>query len=462
VKVERSIFREYDIRGVVGRDIDEEVATKIGKAFGTFLRRKGMTSCVTGRDNRRSSTSLHEAVNRGLLSTGVNVTDVGMVITPMVYYAQKVWGLDGSVVITASHNPPDYNGFKMTCGPGSLYGEEIESLCHLIESDDFESGTGKMECREIADTYSQMICEKVKLGPRKLKLVFDAGNGTSSPFVPSILVKLGVELIPLYCESDPSFPNHHPDPTKIDNLQDLIRLVRENSADLGIGLDGDGDRIGVVDERGEIVWGDRLMILFAQELLQKQPGSKVIVEVKCSQALFNAVQQMGGKPIWGRPGHSLVKAKMREEGAPLAGEMSGHLFFADEYYGYDDACYAAARLLRILSHTDKSLSQLLAAFPQPFNTPEVRPHCPDETKFEVVKKCQDLLGQRYENITIDGIRFWIDANTWGLIRASNTQPALIVRGEADTPEKLEQVKQVISQALKETGGLEFDWTKQGE
>jgi len=462
VAIRQSIFREYDIRGIVGKDIDESVAEKIGKAFGTFLRRDGKSSCVTGRDNRTSSESLQRAVNNGLTSAGICVIEVGMVITPMVYYAQKAWDLDGSVMITASHNPPDYNGFKMTCGPGSIYGDDILSLHHLIESGGFEAGDGSVESREIAADYSQMICDKVKLGPQKLKAVFDAGNGTSSPFVPPILEGLGVEVLPLFCVSDPTFPNHHPDPTKIDNVQDMIPLVAENDADLGIGLDGDGDRIGVVDEQGNIVWGDRLMILFAQEVLSNRPGSKVVIEVKCSQALFDAVKEMGGEPIWGRPGHSLIKAKMREVGAPLAGEMSGHLFFGDEYFGYDDACYAAARLLRILSYSDESLSELLAAFPQPFNTPEVRPFCSDETKFAVVKKSQELLGQRYENITIDGIRFWTDENTWGLIRASNTQPALIVRSESDKEDKLEQVKQLISETLKEAGNVEFDWGKQGE
>ncbi|MBI3922520.1 MAG: phosphomannomutase/phosphoglucomutase [Armatimonadetes bacterium] len=462
VTVQASIFREYDIRGVVGDTVDEGVAAQIGRAFGTYLARKGAITCVTGRDNRFSSESLQQATNRGLNEAGINVIDVGMVITPMVYYAQKAWDLGGSLMVTASHNPPQYNGFKMTEGPGSLYGEEIQGLYRLIQVTDFESGAGTVEKREISDAYREMIAGKIKLGPRRLGVVIDCGNGTAGPFAPGILEALGAEVRQLYCESDPTFPNHHPDPTKIDNVQDLIRCVLENRADLGLGLDGDGDRIGVVDDTGEIVWGDRLMILYAKELLERQPGSKVILDVKCSQVLYDSIALLGGQPIWSKTGHSLIKARMREEQALLAGEMSGHTFFADEYYGYDDAVYAAARVLRILSRTNRSLSALLGEFPERQATPEVRPFCSDDRKFEVVRKSRDLLANRYHNIDIDGIRFWVDDTTWGLIRASNTQPALIVRGESATIEGLDAVKQTISDTLKEVGGVEVNWETQGE
>lgn len=462
VAIQASIFREYDIRGVVGESVDEGVATQIGRAFGTYLRRHGMRDCATGRDNRFSSASFQQAVNSGLTATGINVIDVGMAITPMVYYAQKAWELGGSLMVTASHNPPQYNGFKMTCGPESLYGEDIMGLYRLIEAGDFEQGNGSVETREISEAYAGMICEKIKLGDRSLHAVLDCGNGTSSPFAPEILEALGCKVERLFCESDPTFPNHHPDPTKIDNVQDLIRVVLKNRADVGIGLDGDGDRIGVIDDTGEIVWGDRLMILYAQDLLRKRPGSKVIVDVKCSQVLYDAIAKMGGQAIWGKTGHSLIKARMREEGALLAGEMSGHTFFGDEYYGYDDAVYAAARLLRILSNSGQPLSAMLAEFPQVVSTPEIRPSCADDLKFDVVRQAQEKLSQEYRNITIDGIRFWTDDATWGLIRASNTQPALIVRGESDREEGLANVKQVISGTLSEIGGVEVNWEHQGE
>ena len=367
-----TIFREYDIRGVVGEDITPEVAETIARAYATFLRHRTQdagrrtldargtpdargtqdsgrrTPVIVGQDNRESSPVIRAAVVKGLTRSGFNVIGIGTVITPIFYFARVHFDIDGGIMITASHNPPEFNGFKLAHGHSTIYGDDIQQIRRLAERGEFVAGAGSTEARDIVPAYRAMLKEKIQLGPRRLRAVVDCGNGTAGLIAPDVLEELGVEVIRLYCESDPQFPNHHPDPVQPENLKDLIAAVRRERADVGLGFDGDGDRLGVVDERGEIIWGDTLMILFWREILPKYPGAVGIVEVKCSQALFDEIARLGGKPMFYRTGHSLIKAKMRELGAVFTGEMSGHMFFADEYYGYDDAVYAAARLLRIL------------------------------------------------------------------------------------------------------------------
>jgi phosphomannomutase/phosphoglucomutase len=449
VIVNRSIFREYDIRGVVDQDLNPDVAEAIARAYGLWLKRRGTPTrqVVVGQDNRASSPAVAGAAITGLRRTGFDVVDIGTVITPVFYFARVHFRIDGGVMVTASHNPAQFNGFKLAHGFGTLYGEEIQEVRRLIDDGGEGGGPhGALERRDAVTPYLAMVRQKIRLGPRRLRVVVDCGNGTAGLIAPQALADLGCEVIPLYAESDPRFPHHHPDPTQPENLRDLIDTVRRERADVGIGLDGDGDRIGVVDERGEIIWGDTLMILFWREILPKYPGTVGIVEVKCSQALYDEIARLGGKPMFYRTGHSLIKAKMKEVGAVFTGEMSGHMFFADEYFGYDDAVYAAARLLRILSHADRPLSALLADVPRYPSTPEIRVDCPDDVKFDVVRRVTEEFAGRYQVIDIDGARV-IFPEGWGLIRASNTQPALVLRAEAATESGLRRIKAALQEVL---------------
>ncbi|EIW00757.1 phosphoglucosamine mutase [Thermoanaerobacter siderophilus] len=454
MKLNENMFRMYDIRGVWGEDLTAETAEIIGKAFGTYVRQKGIKDVLIGRDNRLSSRPIRDALIKGLTSTGCDVLDVGVLTTPAFYYSNVLYNYQAGMMITASHNPPQFNGFKVMVGPSTIYGDELKKLYYIAEKGEFEKGTGNVKHAYPINSYINMIKEKVKLGDRKLKVVVDCGNGTGSYFYPDVIYNLGCEVYPLYCESDPTFPNHFPDPVKEENLKDLIEEVKRVKADLGIAFDGDGDRIGVVDDKGNIIWGDMLMILYWREIMKKHPGADAIVEVKCSQALVEEIERLGGKPIFFKTGHSLIKAKMKELGAVFTGEMSGHMFFADEYYGFDDAAYAAARLLRILSNTDKSLSELLADVPKYPATPEIRLECDDEKKFDVVKGVTEYFKEKgYDIIDVDGARVLFDEG-WGLVRASNTGPELIVRCEAKTKEKLEEIKKELSEALAKFG-VEF-------
>jgi len=444
------IFREYDIRGVYGRDLTPEVAGRVARAFAAYLRRKAPGDrplpVVVGHDNRASSPELHRAVVEALVDSGCAVVDVGLVTTPVFYFARVHLGVDGGVMVTASHNPPEYNGFKLAHGFGTLYGEDIQEVRRLAETGVTVRGAGSVRAADVLPAYRAAIRDRIKLGPRRLRVVVDCGNGTASVVAPPVLRDLGVEVVELYCDSDPTFPHHHPDPVDPKNLQDLIRTVRVERADVGLGFDGDGDRIGVVDDQGRIVWGDELMILFWREILPKYPGAQAIVEVKCSQALVDEIRRLGGRPFFYKTGHSLIKAKMKEIGAVFTGEMSGHMFFADEYYGFDDAVYAAARLLRILSHTDRPLSALLADVPRYYATPEVRVPCPDDRKFAVVEALVRQFKERYEVVDVDGARV-LFGDGWGLVRASNTQPVLVVRAEGTTPEALRRIQKVLEEAL---------------
>ncbi|MBI2972878.1 MAG: phosphomannomutase/phosphoglucomutase [Armatimonadetes bacterium] len=441
-----TIFREYDIRGLVGREITVETSGAIARAYAAYLRERGERRVVVGRDLRESSPQIRDAVVQALVESGCDVTDIGTVITPVFYFARVHLGIDGGVMITASHNPPEFNGFKLAHGFGTIYGSEIQEIRRIAASREFVSGRGRMAEQDVDAAYRAMLKEKIRLGPRRLRAVVDCGNGTASLMAPDALEDLGVEVVRLYCDPDPRFPNHHPDPVQPENLRDLIATVRRERADVGLGFDGDGDRIGVIDDQGTIIWGDLLMVLFWREILPKHPGTIGIVEVKCSQVLYDEIARGGGKPIFYRTGHSLIKAKMKEVGAVFTGEMSGHMFFADEYYGYDDAVYAAGRLLRILSHSDRPLSALLADLPRYPVTPEVRVDCPDERKFDVVRALTEQFRKRYEVIDVDGARV-LFADGWGLVRASNTQPALVVRAEGKTPDALASIKRTLEEAL---------------
>lgn len=384
-------------------------------------------------------------MTEGLLSTRCDVVDIGTVITPIFYYARIHHDINPGIMVTASHNPAQFNGFKVAFGPGTIYGDEIQSLRSMMEKGDFSSGNGTLSFKDPVENYMNMICEKIRLSKR-LRVGIDCGNGTASFFAQKLFSRLGVDVFPIYCTSDPAFPNHFPDPVKPENLMDLRELVLNENLDLGIGFDGDGDRIGAVDDKGNVIYGDMLMILYWREIMPKFPGTTAIVEVKCSQALVDEIKKLGGKPMFYKTGHSLIKAKMREIGAVFTGEMSGHMFFADEYYGFDDALYAAARLFRILSNSKCKLSELLADVSKYYSTPEIRVSCPDEEKFDKVETVRQFFENKYPIIDIDGARVMF-SDGWGLVRSSNTGPELIVRCEAKTEVGLERIKKEIQVAL---------------
>jgi len=450
-----NIFRQYDIRGLVNKDLSGEFAELLGKAFGTYIINNGGKTAVVGHDNRPSSPSYSKFLIRGIVSTGIDVIDIGLVPTPAYYFSIIHLNLHGGVMITGSHNPSEFNGFKISKGDHAIFGEEIQKIRKLMEEKDFIKGEGSVEKKEILKAYSEAVTKKIVL-KKKLKVVLDCGNGVGSVIAPQILKKLNIDLTELYCVSDGTFPNHHPDPTLPETLKDLIAKVKEVKADIGIALDGDADRIGVIDEKGNILWGDQLLILFSRELLAKQPNSKILVEVKCSQALIDDVKNHKGIPILSPTGHSIIEAKMTEEHALIAGEMSGHMFFRDEYFGFDDAIYASARILRILSNSNKKMSELLADAPKYFSSPEIRVECSDEKKFEVVKTVGEFFKKNHEVIAVDGARVLFE-NSWGLIRASNTQPVLVLRFEAKTKEELEEIKSKFRQKLNEFECVKIDF-----
>ena len=463
--INREIFREYDIRGLEETDLRPEVVALLGRVLADYFREAGKTRVLIGRDNRLSGERIRANLVSGLIAGGMEVVDIGVVISPMFYYARVLFDIDAGIMITASHNPGEYNGFKIALGPATIHGEEIQGVLRRMEAAEGteipllspEEVEAKVEKRSIWPQYLQMMRDKIKLGPKPLKVVVDCGNGTASLFAEELFTALGCEVIPLYCTSDPTFPNHHPDPVRSDNLKELQALVTKEGADVGIGFDGDGDRIGIVDNEGAIVWGDVLMVLYWREILPKYPGATAIIEVKCSQALVEEVEKLGGKPFFYRTGHSLIKAKMKEVGAVFTGEMSGHMFFADEYYGFDDAFYAAGRLLRILSNTDQSMSQLLQDVPKYPSTAETRVECSDRDKFRVVEELRDRMKAKYEVIDVDGARVLFPEG-WGLVRASNTQPAIVARCEARTQEALEEITRIMHDELTSFDAVsDFQW-----
>jgi len=445
-RVSPEIFREYDIRGLVEPQLDPATCEAIGRGLGTMLRRAGAEDVVVGRDVRLSSDRIRDDLVGALSSTGLEVVDIGVVPTPTLYYALYTRDVGGGIMITGSHNPAAYNGFKTSIGRASIYGDKIREVRALIEAGDFERGAGGVIERRILPEYLGQLTEGVSPS-RGLTVVVDAGNGVAGPHAPKVLETLGCTVHELYCEPDGRFPNHHPDPTVDENLADLVAKVKETGADLGIAFDGDSDRIGAVDEKGTIIRGDRLLALYARDVLKDGPTS-VIFEVKCSKGLIEDIEAHGGTPVMWRTGHSLIKQKMKETGALLAGEMSGHMFFKHRYFGYDDAIYAAARLVEIVANEGVPLSEIMATIPSYPSTPEIRVQCPEEHKFEVVREMTEHFRKDHAVIDVDGAR--IDfGDGWGLVRASNTTPLLILRFEADTTERLQEIRGIVETKLQD-------------
>ena len=447
VELNPGIFREYDIRGIADRDFTDEKSELLGRSIGTYQRRAGKRRITLGRDCRLHSPRIRDAVLRGLLSTGLEVTDIGVCPTPVLYFSVNHWKMDGGVMITASHNPAPDNGLKICVGPSTIHGREIRRLYEIATAGDFVSEPGgRLLEREVIPEYIEYVKGQIR-SPRKLRIAVDAGNGPGGLTALPIFRALGHEVHELYCEPDGRFPNHHPDPTVADNLRDLIALVREKNLDAGIAYDGDADRIGVVNERGEILWGDQLMIVFTRAILRERTGT-FIADVKCSRTLYDDVPKHGGRIVMWKTGHSLIKEKMKEEKALLAGEMSGHIFFADRWYGFDDAVYASARLVEILSETTAPLSSLLADVPKTVATPEIRVDTDDAKKFDIVERAKKHFAARYEVIDIDGARINFP-NGWGLVRASNTQPALVLRFEATDQASLDAIRNEVESVVRE-------------
>ncbi|MDY0163968.1 phosphomannomutase/phosphoglucomutase [Desulfobotulus sp.] len=442
------IFREYDIRGIAEKDFDIEDVTRIGKAMGTHMVRNGCKTIAVGRDCRSTSEAYQAALIQGLTATGMDVIEIGVCPTPVLYFATHHLKTDAGIIVTASHNPPEYNGFKATMAGASLFGEALQTIRKIAASEDFVPGsqTGAVSSADPLPAYMDFIMKDISL-KKPMKVVVDAGNGTGGVVALPLLRALGCEVTPLFCDMDGSFPNHEADPTIAANLQDLIRTVKETGADVGIGYDGDADRIGVVGPDGRIFHGDQLMILFSRDILKTRPGATFISEVKCSQTLYEDIARNGGNPIMWRTGHSLIKQKMKETGAVLAGEMSGHMFFADRYFGYDDAIYATCRLLEILSSTEKTLNDLLADVPETFNTPEIRVDCEDDKKFDLVRAVTAHYKKTHNVIDIDGARVLFEEG-WGLVRASNTQPALVLRFEGKSTEARDAIRREMEEKVR--------------
>ena len=439
------VFREYDVRGVVDKDLNEVFIVNLGRAIGTYALQRNVRTLTVGRDCRLSSDDYRRFLIAGLNAAGIDTIDIGLCATPMLYFSIRHCNAGGGVMITGSHNPPEFNGFKICVGYDSIHGEQIQELRSIMESGSYLSGKGTAQAQDITRVYQDYIFDAVRVS-KKLKIVLDGGNGVGGKFAFPILERMGCDVIALYCEPDGRFPHHFPDPTVEENLTDLIRLVAENKADLGIAFDGDADRIGVISDTGEIIWGDKLLLLFARFILKEHPGATIIGEVKCSQVLYDGIGQSSGRPLMWKAGHSLIKAKMKEEKALLGGEMSGHLFFADRYFGYDDAIYAAARLLEILSQTGLKLSELLADVPKTFATPEIRMDCDDDRKKAVVAKIKEHYRNTPGVIDIDGIRVPF-GNGWALVRCSNTQPVIVLRFEASSAERLQEIRGEVERLL---------------
>ncbi|MEK6654247.1 MAG: phosphomannomutase/phosphoglucomutase, partial [Thermodesulfobacteriota bacterium] len=441
------VFREFDVRGIVDKVLTPDFVYHLGRAIGTYAFRQGVRKMTLGRDCRLSSETYHEAVGRGIMSAGIDIIDVGLCATPMLYFSIRHLQADGGVMVTGSHNPPDFNGFKICIGPDTIYGEEIQQLRRIIENETFcGNGAGNLRQADISGAYEDYLFQNVVIH-EGMKVAVDGGNGVGGFFALPLLKRFGCRVADIYCDPDGRFPHHFPDPTIPENLRELIRIVQDEKADVGIAYDGDADRIGVITDRGVILWGDELLLLFSRFILKSNPGATIIGEVKCSQKLYDDIAKNGGKAIMWKAGHSLIKGKMKEEKALLAGEMSGHIFFADRYFGYDDAIYATVRLLEILSESGKRLSDLLADVPKTFATPEIRVDCPDRIKFRVVEAVRDHFRKTHDIIAIDGVRVSF-GDGWGLLRASNTQPVLVLRFEAATEERLASIRKEIEEVLK--------------
>ena len=435
--VNKYIFREYDIRGKVVDDFPPHVVTLLGRGFGTFVKRNGFREIALSGDIRLTTPDLMEQFKEGVLATGTDVINLGLLPTPTNYYSMFKLGVGGAVQITGSHNPPEFNGFKMSLDRKAVYGDSIQTLRKYIEDNDFETGVGSEIKHNIGSDYKKMIVEKINIA-RPMKVVMDCGNAAGSLNAPQIFKDLGIELTELFCEPDGTFPNHHPDPTVEENLADLIQTIQSGDYDIGVAFDGDADRVGVVDETGDVVWADQLMALFLPELIED--GDEILFDVKCSQALEDMIVKYGGKPVMWKTGHSLIKQKMHELGCKLGGEMSGHIFFADDYFGYDDGIYVAARIVQTLSRGNRKLSELKAELPVYHSTPEMRMACEsDEEKFRIAKEAAEYFTANYDCITVDGVRIKF-GDGWGLVRSSNTQPVIVCRFEANSQDRMEEIR----------------------
>lgn len=448
--VSEHIFREYDIRGIVGTDLTETSVLTIAKAIGTYFRNGGARRVALGRDARESSPVFRDLFVEGLNSVGCDVLDVGMIPTPVLYFAAFTKPVDAGVMITGSHNPSDYNGFKLLLGKNSLHGSHIQEIKHIALSGVFSTGgdIDSVEEYDITTEYMEYIRDNIKLGNRRLKVVVDSGNGIGGIVGVPLYKEMGFDVVELFTEPDSNFPNHHPDPTVLANMQHAIAAVKEHKADLAIAFDGDADRIGVVDEKGNVLWGDEMMVILSRALLKENPGATIIADVKCSQRLFDDIEAKGGVPVMWKAGHSLIKAKMKETGAALAGEMSGHTFYQNRWFGFDDAIYTGARLLEILTNSDKPVSEYLADLPHVVSTPEIRTEVDESRKFEIVRQLTEAFKATNKVIDVDGARVLFDAG-WGLVRASNTQPVLVSRFEALDEESLRQIQQTVENKVAE-------------
>ncbi len=441
------IFREYDIRGVTGRDILDEDVVNIGKAYGSLLKNQNRDNISVGRDCRLTSQKFAQLFIDGIISTGCNVIDIGTCPTPVLYFSIQHLNLGGGAMITASHNPPEYNGFKLLSGTDSIHSQGLQDIRIIIENQEFVQGKGKVSKKDVITPYKEYIVNNINI-KHPIKIGIDSGNGTGGITALPVLKDLGCEVYDIYCDMDGRFPNHEADPTQKKNMLDLIELVKEKNLDLGVGYDGDADRIGVVDKNGELIYGDQLMVVYAREILQRDPGATFISEVKCSMVLYDDIKKHGGNAIMWKTGHSLIKKKMKEENAALAGEMSGHMFFKDRYLGFDDALYATCRLLEIMADTGLGVDELIQDLPKTFTTPELRVECSDAIKFKAVDKIVAHFKAKQDIIDIDGLRALYD-DGWGLVRASNTQPALVLRFEALSEKRLHEIQNEIESVLKE-------------
>ncbi len=448
--INKGIFREYDIRGIVDKDLTDAAVTQLAKGFATYFVQKGCTSVSLGRDVRLSGKRFRDIMAGEFVAAGLHVIDLGEVTTPMSYYSTFTLPIQGGVMITGSHNPSDYNGFKISLGKTTIYGDEIQAIYRIIESGKFATAAGKVELKDTRAVYMDDVVSRIKLG-KKIKVVIDSGNATGGLIAPEFYNRIGCEVIELFSEPDGRFPNHHPDPTVDYNLRYLIAKVKETGADVGIGFDGDSDRIGAVDDKGNIIRGDKLLAILARDVLSRNPGAEIVFDVKCSQGLIEDIEAHGGKPIMWKTGHSLIKSKMKEINGLVAGEMSGHIFMGENYFGYDDAIFDGARLIQIISNTDKKLSEIHESIPTYFSTPETRLDVVnDDVKFEMVQKAIVYFKANHEVIDIDGVRV-LFGDGWGLIRASNTQPVIVVRFEAKTQKRMDEIQDLMLGKLKEYG-----------
>lgn len=462
------IFRAYDIRGIADpidtkpADLTEETVYLIGKGTGTYLKRKYKTkNMAVGRDVRITGPKLQSAFIKGITETGIDVTNIGLSISPMIYWASCAIDFDSATNITASHNPKEYNGIKtVTSGAHSICGDELQEILKLIQNDDFDTAEtqGTITKKDLWPEYKKDLLSKVKI-ETPLKVVIDAGNGAAGPFAPEFLRDFGCEIVELYCEPDGNFPNHEANPEELENMEELITKVKEENADLGIGFDGDGDRVGIIDETGHMYSADFMLLLLVRDLLTRQKNPKIVFDVKVSKVIINDMEKRGAIPLMSKTGHSFIENRMKKEQALLGGEVSGHLFFAENYYGFDDALLGSAKIIEIISKSDKPLSQMFEDLPKVHTTPEFKAHTPDNKKFQIVKTLVNHFTKLYDCITIDGVRINFDDTSWGAVRASNTSPNLTLRFEAPTPEKLQEIQEIMVTELRKHPEVDLSWYK---